>query len=198
MRQVAALFVRQDSCYKTMPGVDCYDIERDARRWPGGVPGVFHPPCRAWGSLRNFAKPRPDEKDLARWAVRQVREWGGVLEHPAASTLWADQSLPEPGQRDRWGGWTLVIYQGWFGHLADKATRLYIVGCAPSEIPVMPIRLGDAPRVISPWRGLRAGMPGYRTQCTKAAREHTPPLLAEWLIELARRTRVPAREAMAA
>lgn len=45
----------------------------------------------------------------------------------------------------------------------------------------------------------RPGHPARRTECTKAEREHTPPALAEWLIDLARRTRVPAaREAMAA
>lgn len=85
---VAALFVRADSIYKTMPGVDAWDIERDARKWPGGCPVVAHPPCRAWGRLRQFAKPRPDEKDLAPWAVEKVRRWGGVLEHPANSSLW--------------------------------------------------------------------------------------------------------------
>lgn len=44
MRTVAALFVRADSIYKTMPDVDAWDIERDARRWPGGCPVVAHPP----------------------------------------------------------------------------------------------------------------------------------------------------------
>ena len=57
---VAVLFVRSDSVYKQMADVDCYDIDRDARTWPGGCPVVAHPPCRAWGLLRQFAKPRPD------------------------------------------------------------------------------------------------------------------------------------------
>ena len=30
---VAALFVRADSHYKTIPGVECYDMERDARTY---------------------------------------------------------------------------------------------------------------------------------------------------------------------
>lgn len=34
---------------------------------------------------------------------------------------------------------------------------------------------------------LKKGMPGWRPECTKAEREHTPPLLAAWLVELARR-----------
>jgi hypothetical protein len=44
--------------------------------------------------LRHFAKPRADEKNLARLAVALVREFGGVLEHPANSTLWPAQKLP--------------------------------------------------------------------------------------------------------
>ena len=46
--QVAALFVRKSNHYAAL-GCDCYDATRDALTWPGGVPGVFHPPCRAWG-----------------------------------------------------------------------------------------------------------------------------------------------------
>ena len=70
MNDVAVLFARQDSVYKGMPGVDVYDIEHDARQWLGGTPGIFHPPCRAWGRLRTFAKPRKGERLCATWAVR--------------------------------------------------------------------------------------------------------------------------------
>lgn len=108
MTPVAVLFARADSIYKTMPGCDVYDIERDARTWPGGCPVVAHPPCRAWGRLRKFAKPRDDEKSLGPWAVEQVRTWGGVLEHPAESTLFAHCGMPRPGQfPDEHGGWSV-------------------------------------------------------------------------------------------
>lgn len=76
-RFVSVLFARGDSNYKTLPGCDVWDEERDAMTWPGGSAVVAHPPCRAWGRMRTFAKPRPGEKDLARFAVAQVREWGG-------------------------------------------------------------------------------------------------------------------------
>ena len=79
IRQVAVLFARADSIYKTLPGCDVWDIDRDARKWPGGAPIVGHPPCRAWGGLRHMAKPRPDEKALATWCVDQIRKWGGCL-----------------------------------------------------------------------------------------------------------------------
>ena len=73
---VAVLFARSDSIYKSMPECDVWDIERDARKWPGGAPVVAHPPCRAWGALRRFAKPRKNERLLATIALRQVRQYG--------------------------------------------------------------------------------------------------------------------------
>lgn len=184
MTQVAALFVRADSIYKTLPDVDAWDIERDARAWPGGCPVIAHPPCRAWGAFSMFAKPRPGERELATWAVDRVREWGGVLEHPVRSRLWPEYGLPEPGERDKFGGWTLPIYQHWWGHRAQKSTRLYIVGVDPAGIPPIPLKLGDAEYVIGDVG--RASDGTNRPEVSKAEREHTPPDLARWLVDLAR------------
>jgi hypothetical protein len=61
----------------------------------------------------------------------------------------------------------------------------------------MPIQLGEATHVIgSSGRRrdggrLHKGDRGWRPEVTKAEREHTPPALAEWLIDLARRCRKP-------
>lgn len=185
---VAVLFARGDSHYKALPGCDVWDAERDARRWPGKAPVIAHPPCRAWGRLRNFAKPRPDEKELARFAVAQVRQWGGVLEHPSNSTLWEDQGLPRPGAAiDEWGGWTLPIEQHWWGHRAQKATWLYIVGCGRADVPQMPMRLDAITHAVQATAGRRKGMPGWKPCLRTAEREHTPPELAAWLVDLAKR-----------
>jgi hypothetical protein len=73
---VSALFVREDSIYKELD-IDCWDVERDALNWPGGNPIIAHPPCRAWGRLAQFAKPRLNEKQLAIYSVHTVRIWGG-------------------------------------------------------------------------------------------------------------------------
>lgn len=196
---VAVLFVRADSVYKTLPGVDVWDADRDARKWPGGCSLVAHPPCRAWGRLRYFAKPRHDEKELALFAVDRVREFGGVLEHPAYSSLWEAKGLPRPGAIDGWGGWTLPIVQSWWGHKAEKATWLYIVGCGRADIPDMPLILGRATHVIASSRvrradgsRLRKGMQGWRPEVTPAEREHTPPALAAWLVDLSGRCQVGA------
>ncbi len=189
--QVAALFVRADSVY-TMAGVDAWDIDRDARKWPGGWPVVAHPPCRAWGRLRHFAKPRDDEKALAIWAVEQVRRWGGVLEHPAGSTLWKHQNLAEVGRIDEHGGRTISADQYRWGHLAEKDTRFYVVGLTyPELVEMLPRpKTGRPAFVVCNSHGIRKGEPGYRPHIGKDAREHTPPALAEWLVELARRCRV--------
>lgn len=180
---VAVLFARADSHYKQLAGVEVYDIDRDARTYDGPWPVVAHPPCRAWGRLRTFANPRPDERNLARLAVALVREFGGVLEHPAGSTLWRSQSLPLPGERDAFGGWTLAAPQFWWGHRAEKATWFYVVGCEPADMPELPLALGEPTHVVQTnKRG------DQRPHITKAEREHTPPALAAWLVELARRT----------
>ena len=188
-RPVAVLFARADSIYKALPSADVWDEARDARLWPGGAPVVAHPPCRGWGKLRRFARPLPGELGLGPWAVEQVRKHGGVLEHPAHSTLWSAAGLPPPGQADAWGGWTLPILQHWWGHRAAKATWLYVVGCAPAAIPPIPLVLGRAGHVCCGTR-MRRGSQGWRPEITKAEREHTPRALAEWLLDLARRTQM--------
>jgi hypothetical protein len=188
---VAVLFARSDSNYKNIPVCDVWDKARDAMRWSGGSPVIAHPPCRAWGQLRMLANPEPGEKQLALKAVEWVREFGGVLEHPKNSTLWPAAGLPAPGRVDEFGGWTLPVYQMWWGHKAEKATYLYIVGCSPADIPEIPFILGNASHVCgSPGRRadgsrLHKGDAGWRPEITKAEREHTPPLLSEWLVELA-------------
>jgi hypothetical protein len=182
MKTVASLFVRSDSIYKTMSQVDAWDIDRDASQWPGGCPVVAHSPCRAWGRLRHFANPRPGERELALWAVDQVRKFGGVLEHPLCSRLWPEAGLPAIGERDRYGGFTLRISQWWFGHRADKPTLLYICGCKSSHVPPMPFREGPATHVIQSRK-----RHDHRPHVSKAEREHTPHELAVWLVDLASR-----------
>lgn len=170
---IAVLFARSKSNYHDLPGCDVFDICRDARTYNGNHPVIAHPPCRGWGRLHAFANIRADELDLAIFAVDQVRRCGGVLEHPVHSKLWPAANLPAPGQRDQFGGWTLPIYQGHFGHRAPKATWLYIVGVEPAQIPDLPFDLA------LPW--------GRVELMGKAERESTPLAFCAWLFELASR-----------
>jgi hypothetical protein len=190
MKDVAVLFARKNSIYKKLEGCEVYDIDRDARTFSGGMPVVAHPPCRAWGTLAHMAKPRHDEKDLAPWAVDQVRANGGVLEHPKRSKLWEHCSLPPADgiTRDQWGGWSLLVPQMWWGHRAEKLTLLYIVGLSPRQLPPLPFVMGEPTHVIAS-SGRRSDGKRYGTkkECSKAERERTPVALAEWLVEVARR-----------
>jgi hypothetical protein len=171
MMSPVALFTRADSVYLEL-GVECFDIERDARTFKGRAPVVAHPPCRSWGRLAHMAKPRHDERDLAIFAACTVRMNGGVLEHPADSKLFPLLGVA-PGKRDRVGGWVLPVLQSWWGHPAPKRTWLYIVGVEPCDIPRMPLVLG---------------LPAGRVENqSKADRERTPRELAEWLVDLAGR-----------
>lgn len=191
-KAVAVLFARGDSVYFDVPGCDVYDEVRDARSFVGGLPVVAHPPCRAWGRLRGLANPSPGERDLAHFAVAQVRCFGGVLEHPVRSMLWPAAGLPVPGTVDEFGGWTFPVLQSSFGHRAAKPTWLYIVGVEAARLPALPFALGAASHVIgasgrrSDGGRLHKGDPGWRPEVSKREREATPPRLAAWLVDVAR------------
>lgn len=165
---VAALFVRAKNHYAEL-GCDCYDATRDALTWPGGAPGIYHPPCRSWGQLSHMAKPRPGERELALWAMDKVRKFGGVLEHPYASRLWAETACASFGVRDQHGGILLPVMQSWWGHRAPKKSCFYIVG----PLPHVPYDLA-APTTTTIERMCRA------------ERERTPATLAQWLVDVAK------------
>lgn len=170
---VSVLYARRDSIYKRIAGCDVWDADRDARRYAGDGPVIAHPPCRGWGRMKGFAKPAPGETDLGLLAVDVVRRNGGVLEHPAGSTLWRAKDMPRPTEgQDEFGGWTILVRQCDFGHPAEKDTWLYMVGISRETMPMPEITLGIPTRRVE--------------QLGRAAREHTPEKLARWLVALAR------------
>lgn len=185
---VAVLFARRDSIYKTLPGCDVWDEDRDARIWPGGAPVVAHPPCRLWGGLSHLSTADKREKWCGIMAVSAVRIWGGCLEHPQRSKLWKTASLPAPDEgRDEFGGFTVAFPQMWFGHPAEKWTWIYVCGIAPAQVPEIPFRLGEAThKVTNGGEHPRAGEPGYRPEVTRYWRDATPWALANWLVTIAR------------
>jgi len=171
---VAILCTRGRSVYRQLPGCDCYDAERDARTFVGGLPVVAHPPCRLWAGLVHLSKPSaPDEeRELGVFCARKVAECGGVLEHPARSRLFRAAGLPHPGE-DCPLGFTLDVDQFWWGHLGRKRTWLFVSGVSRAALPPVPFRLDDMNRKpVEFLSGMR--------------REATPPALAEWLVTVAR------------
>lgn len=192
---VAALFVRADSIYKRMRGVDCWDAERDAMQYAGPHPVVAHPPCNRWSMINGVVLSRyPHNAAEFAWgndggvfaaALQAVRRFGGVLEHPAHSRAFGHYGLPRIGRGpDEHGGWAFEVRQRDWGHRAEKRTWLYVCGIDPDDVPELPPP-GEATALV-------VSMPECRAVelMGKAEREHTPPAFARWLIELARRTSV--------
>lgn len=134
---------------------------------------VCHPPCGQWGNFKFRARYSPLEKSYATLSVSLVRKWGGVVEHPASSNLWKEvMDIPKPGEpADIYGGYSIKVNQCWFGHPAVKATVLYIVGCEKKLLPTMSYENKVVREVIKLPKG------GWE-------RDHTPRLLAEWLIKV--------------
>jgi hypothetical protein len=192
LRTVAALYIDPRGPYPKMPGVDCWDETRDARSYAAGGPVVAHPPCGPWGALKHLS--RAPVADCGPLAVEQVRRLGGVLEHPAGSALWA-YCLPKPGAVDRFGGFTLEVCQVAWGHVARKRTWVYCVGI-DREKATAGVRVGGVPTHWvsggrNPNRKGSGGLipPGIKC-CSAQQRRRTPPLFAEWLVSLARSSRV--------
>ena len=182
--EVAALCVARKSIYKQIQGVDCYDIDRDASTFPGGMPVIAHPPCRHWSAYCRHQATREGkeaEMELGRWCVQQVRQCGGVLEQPAHSRLWDECYIPKPGPHSElpWE-WSLELPQYWFGDEREKATWLFFFGLDRRSLPELPFRLkpdGGDRRI-------------WQLMSSKNERERTPKAFAEWLVACARLTTV--------
>lgn len=170
---IAALYVAEEGIYARLPGVDVWPLRRDARLYKGPWPVVAHPPCQNWGKLAQLAKR--DQKDCAPRAVQQVRENGGVLEHPQHSALWAEFGFNKPPASGGWvnadfrGGWTCRVDQGLYGHEAAKPTWLLYYGPPPP-----PLRWGVA-----------SGLRSVESLPSGARREATPEPFARTLLGLA-------------
>lgn len=141
MSRVAALYVEAGGVYANLPGVDVWDISRDARKYAGPWPVVAHPPCERWGRYaRGGPNPHARRRELGddngcfAAALAAVRANGGVLEHPEASHAWRHFGLARPPWHGGWVsagdgfGWTCCVDQGHYGHRARKTTWLYAVG----------------------------------------------------------------------
>lgn len=179
LRKVAILCVNRKTHYRDLPGVECYDIDRDARTFAGGMPVVAHPPCRSWSAfLRHRSKPIPGESDLGPMCVEWVQECGGVLEQPAFSRLFAHCDLPMPGTGNVIG-WTAEVWACWWGsNHTRKRTWLYFSGIDKRDV-YFPLRLWPAGGDRSTWEG------GNRH-----LRSETSLEMCQWLVDIARRSSI--------
>jgi hypothetical protein len=143
---IAALFVETDGTYYGLPGVDPWDIHRDARNYRGPYPIVAHPPCQRWGRFWHGSTRKPhqfkmgDDGGCFESALQSLYYFGGVLEHPADSHAWNYFGLATPPRRGGWvqahhALWTCCVYQGHYGHLAGKPTWLLVSGVPHDRLP---------------------------------------------------------------
>ena len=137
---IAALYVATGGPYFGIPGVDCWDEERDARNYDGPHPVIAHPPCARWSKLAPWiysmsGQKVGDDGGCFAHALECVRKYGGVLEHPAFSYAWNEFGLLRPQTGGGWSrslyddGWVCQVSQGHYGHKAGKKTWLYAVDC---------------------------------------------------------------------
>ena len=124
-------------------------MARDARLYSGPWPVVAHPPCARWSAYTLFARGGVkqhraigDDGGCFAAALRAVRTWGGVLEHPRYSRAWRAFGIPHPPRGGGWqrlicGGWTCEVWQGRYGSPIPKPTWLYYFspgGIAPASL----------------------------------------------------------------
>lgn len=190
--QVAALYVQTNGAYFNRPDVDPWDERRDARRYAGPFPVVAHPPCSRWCMLAHVNQARygqkiGDDGGCFAHALSAVRQFGGVLEHPASTIAWRVFGLVEP-VRGAWircldGGWVTEVAQVQYGHPARKLTWLYYVG--------------DSAPVSLDWgiseAEAQCGHDGARANkrvLGKREASATPPAFRELLVSMAKGARV--------
>lgn len=89
--------------------------------------------------------------------------------------------------RGECGGFSCYVEQGRYGHLAKKATWLYVYGLAEAELPIL--RFGHNPdaksEALVSWCGNRVANGERRPRLGKAAANRTPPAFLEVLIAIA-------------
>lgn len=115
VRTVAVLWVMRGSVYYNLPDADCWGVERDARLYAGPGPVLAHPPCGPWGK---YCSRSHESKEDGRIAMRLVHQFGGVVEQPLGSQLFAEC------EEAFMGGIEYQEQASW-GHLALKPTILY-------------------------------------------------------------------------
>lgn len=202
---IAALYVKTNGAYFNLPGIDPWDVKRDARNYRGPYPAVAHPPCQRWGKMW-FGQPlaiskgapkkiKGDDGGCFLHALTTIREHGGVIEHPEGSHAWKHFFLNEPPRDGGWvmadaNGWTCCVEQGRYGHYARKPTWLYAVG---TDLPELDWGISEPkydPAVIARMglkRAKRLGEVGAKGGGKDSnARISTPPVFRDLLINMAR------------
>lgn len=193
--KVAALFVEVGGPYWWMGSkIDFWGIDRDARLYSGPWPVIAHPPCERWGSYFHGGSSCPNTKSLGddggcfESALRNVRRWGGVLEHPRGSHAWSAFDLPKPPKEGGWIStrrfeWSCCVDQAHYGHVCRKRTWLF---CKAMTRPI-DLKYGDDPSRPTKFidGSARNRYSGKLEWASRRERRLTPSPFAQVLLEIA-------------
>lgn len=196
MKTISALYVQTDGAYFNTPGVQPWDEQMDARKYKGPYPVIAHPPCSRWCRLAGLVEARwgykrGEDDGCFESALSSVREYGGVIEHPAYSAAWDKFLLPIPMRGGGWqrgicGGWSCHVEQGRYGHRAKKATWLYAFGI--DDLPELrwgSIPDGESEALVS-WCGNKVKRNKDRPRLSSIEASQTPEEFKDVLIGIAR------------
>jgi hypothetical protein len=207
-KTIAALYVQTNGAYFNIPEIDPWDEKRDARKYNGPLPIIAHPPCQRWGKFwagspsviakTGVRKKKGDDNGCFKHALKAVRKWGGVLEHPWGSYAWKHFNLKKPDRKGEWikadskEGWTCCVEQGRYGHYAPKPTLLYAVKCKLPELNwgIYKIKESDFPQWALEKHGIKKcrkiGLMSFKGGGKDSTpRIYTPEPFKKILIEMA-------------
>lgn len=110
-----------------------------------------------WGKFWHGSTAKPhqfrkgEDQGCFAAALTAVRNYGGVLEHPAYSHAWAWFGINKPPTKGGWikadefGGYTCYVEQGHYGHVSRKGTWLYAV-----DVPLIDLKWGHSGQRLDP------------------------------------------------
>lgn len=154
---ISVLCVNKDSVYKSFPGLDVWDSERNVYNFIGSNPVITHAPCQQWSKLKFFAKENQFEKNLAWVCLEHVLDNGGIFEHPSGSEFFKKAGINKN---------IYSIDQHWFGFPCRKRTYLFFHKCKPLPVPM---RFEAIEKKVE--------------QLHSSKRSDTTPQFAKWLID---------------
>lgn len=169
---ITVLCAKKNSLYKTIPGIDVWDEDRDAYFFTGSNPVITHAPCAQWSHMKAWANANVSEKELAYFCLQKVIRNGGIFEHPAGSSFFKEAGI------------TKGIYsvdQSWWGFPARKRTYLFFHGCKPLAFPMN----DTIPNKVMATGFIKRGkVPNYRGRYLPKSMNSTTVLsFAKWMID---------------